>query len=54
MHGEEDMEMMPKLNEATTIIMVTYSPAYAEYGNRVVHLFHGHNVTGHMKEMFHV
>ncbi|MGD0338886.1 MAG: ABC transporter ATP-binding protein [Bacteroidota bacterium] len=54
-HGEEVMEMLSKLNEAgTTIIMVTHSPAYAEYGNRVVHLFDGHIVTENMKGKFHV
>jgi putative ABC transport system ATP-binding protein len=54
-HGEEVMEMLSKLNEAgTTIIMVTHSPAYAEYGNRVVHLFDGHVVTENMKGKFHV
>ena len=54
-HGEEVMEMLSKLNEAgTTIIMVTHSPAYAEYGNRVIHLFDGHTVTENMKGKFHV
>jgi putative ABC transport system ATP-binding protein len=54
-HGEEVMEMLSKLNEAgTTIVMVTHSPAYAEYGNRVVHLFDGHVVTENMKGKFHV
>lgn len=39
-HGEEVMDLMADLNEAgTTIVMVTHSPAYAEYGHRVVHLF---------------
>jgi putative ABC transport system ATP-binding protein len=55
MHGEEVMEMLSKLNEAgTTIIMVTHSPAYAEYGNRVAHLFDEHIVTENMKGKFHV
>ena len=49
------MEMMSKLNEAgTTIIMVTRTPAYAEHGNRIVHLFDGHIVTENMKAKFHV
>ncbi|MGD0338889.1 MAG: hypothetical protein ABSB78_08880 [Bacteroidota bacterium] len=49
------MELLSKLNEArATIIMVTHSPAYAEYGNRVVHLFDGHIVTENMKGKFHV
>ena len=45
-HGEEVMEMLTKLNEGgTTIVIVTHSPAYAEYGHRVVHLFDGRVVT---------
>jgi putative ABC transport system ATP-binding protein len=54
-HGEEVMELLSKLNEAgTTIIMVTHSPAYAEYGNRVVHLFDGHIVTENINRKFRV
>lgn len=54
-HGEEVMNMMAKLHEeGTTIIMVTHSPAYAEYAQRVVHLFDGHIVTENIKERFHV
>jgi putative ABC transport system ATP-binding protein len=54
-HGEEVMELLSSLNEnGTTIIMVTHSPAFAEYGNRVVHLFDGHIVTENMKGKFHV
>jgi putative ABC transport system ATP-binding protein len=54
-HGDEVMRMLTELNEGgTTIIMVTHSPAYAEYGNRVVHLFDGHIVTENMKGKFHV
>ena len=45
-HGDEVMQLLSNLNEAgTTIIMVTHSPTYAEYGNRTVHLFDGHVVT---------
>ena len=45
-HGDEVMKMLTELNEAgTTIVMVTHSPAYAEYGNRVIHLFDGRVVT---------
>jgi len=55
LHGDEVMKMLTELNEGgTTIIMVTHSPAYAEYGNRVVHLFDGHIVTENMKGKFHV
>jgi putative ABC transport system ATP-binding protein len=54
-HGEEVMSLLLGLNKAgTTIVMVTHSPAYAEYGNRVVHLFDGHVVTENMKGKFHV
>ncbi|MBN2426641.1 MAG: ABC transporter ATP-binding protein [Calditrichaceae bacterium] len=54
-HGEEVMKMMLDLNEAgTTVIMVTHSPTYAEYGNRVVHLFDGHVVTENLNGNFHV
>jgi putative ABC transport system ATP-binding protein len=54
-HGEEVMELLSELNKkGTTIIMVTHSPAYAEYGNRIIHLFDGHIVTENMKGKFHV
>ena len=54
-HGDEVMTMLTTLHDAgTTIIMVTHSPTYAEYGNRTIHLFDGHVVTENMKEEFHV
>ena len=54
-HGDEVMNMLTKLNESgTTIVMVTHSPTYAEYGNRIIHLFDGHVVTENMKNEFHV
>jgi len=54
-HGDEVMQLLSDLNEAgTTIVMVTHSPTYAEYGNRTVHLFDGHVVTEIIKEQFHV
>ncbi len=54
-HGDEVMNMLTKLNEdGATIVMVTHSPTYAEYGNRVIHLFDGHVVTENYKESFHV
>jgi putative ABC transport system ATP-binding protein len=50
-HGSEVMSLLGKLNEeGTTIVMVTHSPDYAEYGNRVIHLFDGHVVTENIKE----
>ncbi len=54
-HGDEVMSMLTDLNEAgTTIVMVTHSPTYAEYGNRIIHLFDGHVVTENYKEKFHI
>ncbi len=53
--GDEVMSLLTDLNEnGTTIVMVTHSPTYAEYGNRIVHLFDGHVVTENFKEKFHV
>ncbi|MBN2102688.1 ABC transporter ATP-binding protein [bacterium] len=54
-HGEEVMKMLLDLNESgTTIVMVTHSPTYAEYGHRVVHLFDGHIVSENLNGKFHV
>jgi putative ABC transport system ATP-binding protein len=54
-HGDEVMNLLTGLSEqGTTIVMVTHSPTYAEYGNRIIHLFDGHVVTENMKEEFHV
>ena len=54
-HGDEVMGMLTELNEnGTTIVMVTHSPAYAEYAHRVIHLFDGSVVTENIKEKFHV
>jgi putative ABC transport system ATP-binding protein len=54
-HGDEVMKLLSDLNESgTTIVMVTHSPVYAEYGNRTVHLFDGHIVTENINEKFHV
>jgi putative ABC transport system ATP-binding protein len=45
-HGEEVMKLMGELHEAgTAIIMVTHAPAYAEYAQRVIHLFDGQIVS---------
>jgi len=53
--GDEVMNILTGLNEqGTTIVMVTHSPTYAEYGNRIIHLFDGHVVTENYKEKFHV
>ena len=54
-HGDEVMKMLAELHEeGTTIIMVTHSPAYAEYAHRTVHLFDGHIVTENLQGRFHV
>jgi len=52
-HGEEVMKLMNELHEAgTTIVMVTHSPAYAEYSHRVIHLFDGHIVSENIQKEF--
>lgn len=54
-HGDEVLNMLTELNKSgTTIVMVTHSPAYAEYGSRVIHLFDGNVVTENIKSVFHV
>jgi putative ABC transport system ATP-binding protein len=54
-NGEEVMKMLTKLHESgTTIVMVTHSPAYAEYSQRTIHLFDGHIVTENVNEEFHL
>jgi len=53
-NGEEVMKLLGQLHESgTTIIMVTHSPAYADYSQRVVHLFDGHIVTENINKEFH-
>ena len=50
-HGEEVMKLMNELHESgTTIIMVTHSPAYAEYSHRIIHLFDGHIVSENIQK----
>ncbi len=45
-HGQEVMELLRSLNEeGTTIVMVTHSPAHADYAHRTVNLFDGYIVT---------
>ena len=54
-HGEEVMKLVTELHkEGTTILMVTHSPAYADYAERLIHLFDGHIVTENFKDKFHV
>jgi putative ABC transport system ATP-binding protein len=41
-HGEEVMKMIQQLNrEGSTIVMVTHSPAHADYAGRVVSMLDG-------------
>ena len=52
-HGEEVMKILAELHEnGTTIIMVTHSPAYAEYSQRIIHLFDGHVVSENIQKEF--
>ncbi len=54
-NGQEVMEMLRNLHDSgTTIIMVTHSPSYAEYCQRIIHLFDGHIVTENMNTEFHL
>jgi putative ABC transport system ATP-binding protein len=54
-NGDEVMSLLTKLHEeGTTILMVTHSPAYADFAQRVVHLFDGHVVTENFNQKFHV
>jgi putative ABC transport system ATP-binding protein len=54
-HGDEVMNLLSQLHEeGTTLVMVTHSPSYAEYAQRVIHLFDGHVVTENIKEQFHI
>ncbi len=49
-HGQEVMEMLQALNdEGTTIVMVTHSPAHADYAKRIINLFDGHVVTENVR-----
>ncbi|WDE06171.1 ABC transporter ATP-binding protein [Thalassomonas viridans] len=49
-HGQEVMEMLQELNnEGTTIVMVTHSPAHADYARRTINLFDGHVVTENVR-----
>jgi putative ABC transport system ATP-binding protein len=49
-HGQEVMELLRSLNiEGTTIVMVTHSPAHADYARRTVNLFDGHVVTDRLR-----
>ena len=50
-HGQEVMEMLQALNaEGTTIVMVTHSPAHADYAHRTINLFDGNIVTQNIRQ----
>jgi len=52
-HGEEVMQMMGQLHDqGTTIVMVTHSPSYAEYSQRIIHLFDGNIVSENLQQQF--
>ena len=55
-HGQEVMKLLTELNEeGAAIIMVTHSPADAEYSHRVIHLFDGHIVSeSFMRERYQI
>jgi putative ABC transport system ATP-binding protein len=54
-NGEEVMSMLSQLNEdGTTIVMVTHSPAYAEYCSRTTRLFDGNIIAENVNGEFHV
>lgn len=49
-HGQEVMKMLQTLNdEGTTIVMVTHSPAHADYASRTINLFDGHVITENVR-----
>jgi len=52
-HGDEVMKLLVDLNEkGTTVVMVTHSPVYADFAQRVIHLFDGHIVTENLKDSY--
>jgi len=51
-NGQEVMEMLTQLNkQGTTILMVTHSPAHAEYARRDISLFDGEVITENLKKI---
>lgn len=51
-HGDEVMKILEELNNSgTTIVMVTHSPMYAEFGHRIVRLFDGQIVSENVQAM---
>ncbi len=51
-NGQEVMDILTQLNEqGTTILMVTHSPAHAEYARRDISLFDGEIITENLKKL---
>ncbi len=49
-HGDEVMRMLQQLNaEGSTIVMVTHSPAHADYASRVVNMLDGRVLQQHRR-----
>jgi putative ABC transport system ATP-binding protein len=54
-HGDEVMRLLGELHAAgTAVIMVTHSPAYAEYAQRIIHLFDGQIVAENVGVKFRI
>jgi len=52
-HGEEVMKLLGELHEqGTAVLMVTHSPTYAEYAQRIIHLFDGNIVSENIQKPF--
>ncbi|MBP1769440.1 MAG: transporter ATP-binding protein [Candidatus Aminicenantes bacterium] len=52
-HGEEVMKLLGELHEqGTAVLMVTHSPVYAEYAQRIIHLFDGNIVSENIQKPF--
>jgi putative ABC transport system ATP-binding protein len=52
-HGEEVMKLLGDLHEqGTAVLMVTHSPSYAEYAQRIIHLFDGNIVSENIQKQF--
>ena len=50
-NGQEVMELLTQLNkQGTTILMVTHSPAHAEYARRDISLFDGEVITENLRK----
>ncbi len=52
-HGDEVMDLLSQLHQdGTTIVMVTHSDSYADYAERLLHLFDGQIVAENLSERF--